>query len=305
MVFAVGLVAAVCLGLGWVLQQRVAAHAALSELLSFRLLFHLMHKPVWWLGILAMAGGSALGGWALQLGSVALVEPLLSANLLFAFIFAALLNRTRVKRWEILGALLLSASLGVFIAIGNPHSAPSPQPSFETAIMAVGCVAAAVAVLVTIAKRRTLPIESALIATGAGVMYGLQDASTRAGLVAFDHHGLTGMLTAVWPYVVVGSAAIGILLSQSAFRAARLDYSLPPTSAAEPVVGIALGVTVLGDQLSVTSLGIAVEVLCLVAMVAGVVLIGRSGSLAHSLALHLPHHHPNARAHRMQHETPR
>jgi drug/metabolite transporter (DMT)-like permease len=291
MVFAVGLVAAVCLGLGWVLQQRVAAHARLSELLSFRLLFHLMGKRVWWLGILAMTAGSSLGGWALQLGSVTLVEPLLSANLLFAFIFAALLNRTRIKRWELLGALLLSAALGVFIAVGDPHAAHHPNASFGTAILAVGCVTAVVAVLVAVAKRRTLPVESMIIAAAAGLTYGLQDVATRASLTRLDHHGVLGLLTAVWPYVVVGSATIGILLSQSAFRAARLDYSLPPTSAAEPVTGIALGVTVLGDSLSPSTLGIAVEVLCLVAMVAGVVLIGRSGSLAHSFSLHLPHSH--------------
>jgi hypothetical protein len=40
MVFVVGIGAALFLGLGWVLQQRIAAHAALSELLSFRLMFH-------------------------------------------------------------------------------------------------------------------------------------------------------------------------------------------------------------------------------------------------------------------------
>jgi drug/metabolite transporter (DMT)-like permease len=291
MVFAVGLVAAVCLGLGWVLQQRVASHAALSELLSFRLLFHLMHKPVWWLGIAAMTAGSSLGGWALQLGSVALVEPLLSANLLFAFIFASLLGRSRIKPAELLGALLLSAALGVFIAVGNPRSAETPSTAFGNAVLAVCCVAVAVAVIVTVARRRTLPIESMLIATGAGVMYGLQDVSTRASLTVLDDRGIPGLLSGLWPYVVLGSAVIGILLSQSAFRAARLDYSLPPTSAAEPIVGIALGVTVLGDRLSVTPLGLAVEALCLVAMVAGVILIGRSGSLAKGFSLHLPHPH--------------
>lgn len=291
MVFLAGLVAAVCLGLGWVLQHRVAAHAALSELLSFKLLFHLMRKPVWWLGIGSMTAGSAVGGWALQLGSVTLVEPLLSANLLFAFIFAALLGRTRITRWELLGALLLSAALGVFIAVGEPHAAKHPNPSLGTAVLAVCCVAAVVATLVAVAKRRPLRVESMIIAAAAGLMYGLQDVSTRASLIRLDHHGFPGLFTSPWPYVVVGSATIGILLSQSAFRAARLDYSLPPTSAAEPVAGIALGVTVLGDSLSPSTVGIAVEVLCLVAMVAGVVLIGRSGSLAKGFGLHLPHPH--------------
>jgi hypothetical protein len=281
MVFAIGLISAVCLGFGWVVQQRVAAHAALSELLSWRLILHLAGKPVWWLGIAAMSAGAALGGWALQLGTVTLVEPLLSANLLFAFVFAALLARTRVKLAEVAGAVLLSAALGVFIGVGDPQAAHHPRPSFGTAVLAVGVVSAVVAGLIAVAtRRRLLRIEAVFIATGAGLLYGLQDAATRASLVAFDDHGIAALLHTVWPYVVVGSAAVGILLSQSAFRAARLDYSLPPTAAAEPIAGVALGITVLGDRLSVAPGALAAESLCLLAMVAGVVLIGRSASLS-------------------------
>lgn len=280
MVFAIGLIAALCLGFGWVIQQRVAAQAALSELLSWRLILHLARKPVWWLGIAAMSAGAALGGWALQLGTVTLVEPLLSANLLFAFVFAALLNRTRIKTAEVVGALLLSAALGVFIGVGDPQAAHHPRPSLGTAVLAVGAVGAVVAALLTVARRRPLRTGAVIIATGAGLLYGLQDAATRASLVAFDDHGLSALLKTAWPYVVVGSAAVGILLTQSAFRAARLDYSLPPAAAAEPIAGVAIGITVLGDTLSVDPGALAAETLCLLAMVAGVVLIGRSDSLS-------------------------
>jgi drug/metabolite transporter (DMT)-like permease len=279
MVFFAGLVGSVCLGLGWVLQQRVAAQAALSEMLSFRLLLHLMTHRTWLFGIGAMAAGAALGGWALQLGSVALVEPLLTANLLFAFIFAAWLNRSRPDVHEIAGAVLLSAAVGVFIGIGHPSSTDDPQWTRSTSALAIGVTAAVAFALVVAAKRRRLIIESTLIATAAGVMYGLQDMSTRATFLAIDRHGWAGAFTGIWPYVVFGAAIFGILFSQSAFRAARLDYSLPPTSVTEPLVGIALGITVLGDRLSVSPGALTAELLCLVAMVAGVVLIGRSNSL--------------------------
>ncbi|MGI8759831.1 MAG: DMT family transporter [Jatrophihabitantaceae bacterium] len=287
MVFLAGVAAAFALGLGWVLQQRVAAHAALSELLSFRLLLHLMGKRVWWLGIAAMIAGQALGGWAFELGSVALIEPLLSTNLLFAFVIAACLNRKRIRWREVCGALLLSAALGVFIAIGNPRAAHNFTPPFATVLLAVSIVGAVVAVIVAVGKGRGLVTESVLFATAAGVLYGLQDVGTRAALLTVERHGLIGLLSAPWAYLVFGSAVLGLLLSQSAFRAARLDYSLPPTAAAEPIVGIALGVTVLGDIVSVSDTGLAVEFACLAAMVAGVVLIGRSGTLAHHVSHHM------------------
>jgi CDP-diglyceride synthetase len=99
-------------------------------------------------------------------------------------------------------------------------------------------------------------------------------------LLVGHRHGPFAVLVNPWAYVVLATGICGILLSQSAFKAARLDYSLPPIAAAEPIAGIALGVSLLGDRVSVSVVGLAVESLCLVAMVGGVMLIGRSDSLA-------------------------
>jgi drug/metabolite transporter (DMT)-like permease len=280
MVFLVGVAAALILGLGYVLQQRVAATAPLSELLTFRLLLDLMHRPLWWVGIGCMIVGQLLAGLALQLATVAVVEPLLSTNLLFALGFAALFSAHRVRWYEVSGAILLSAALGVFIAVGDPHSSAAASPNDAIVVLAVAAVAVVVVTLVVVGKRRSLVGESVLLATGAGLLYGLQDASTRATLLVGDRHGITSVFLNLWIYVVIATGISGILLSQSAFKAARLDYSLPPIAAAEPIAGIALGVSLLGDELSVSVLGLAIESVCLVAMVAGVVLIGRSPSLA-------------------------
>lgn len=280
MVFLVGIMAALSLGLGYVLQQRVAATAPASELLSFRLLLVLMHRRMWWAGIGCMVVGELLAGLALQLAAVALVEPLLSTNLLFALAFAAALSRQRIRWQEVCGAIVLSAALGVFIAVGNPRSSPAPAPNTAVIMLAVCAVVLAVATLIAVGKRRGLVGESVLLATGAGLLYGLQDASTRAALLVADRHGIAPMFVNPWVYIVIGSAIAGILLSQSAFGAARLDYSLPPIAAAEPIAGIALSVILLGDLVSVSVLGLAVESVCVVAMVVGVSLIGRSPNLA-------------------------
>ncbi|MCW2495773.1 DMT family transporter [Jatrophihabitans sp.] len=278
MVYLAGILAALALGLGWVLQQRVASHAAASELMSLHLVWHLMGKRVWWAGIAAMVAGQALGAWALQLGTVTLVEPLLSVNLLFAFIIASAAARHRPRPSELIGAAVLSAALGVFIAIGRPRSGTA-APTWQTIALATVVIALVVAAILRTARRRGLIGEAVLIATSAGILYGLQDAATRGALLRIDHHGIATLLTSSWPYIVVGAAVVGIALSQNAFGAARLDYSLPPTAAAEPIVGVLLGVALLGDRLAVTDSALAIEATCLVAMVLGAVLIGRSPAL--------------------------
>ncbi|MDT4894845.1 MAG: hypothetical protein QOE97_3880 [Pseudonocardiales bacterium] len=280
MVYLVGLAAALALGLGYVIQQRVAATMPLSEVLTWRLVFDLMHRRRWWAGIGCMVVGQVLAGLALEMATVAVVEPLLSANLLFALAFSAALARKRIRWQEVVGALVLSVSLGLFMGVGNPHESPAPNTSGVAILVAVAAVIGAVVVLVVIARRGALVRESVLLATGAGLIYGLQDAATRAAFVRIEHHGIATLPVNPWIYVVVGAAAVGILLSQSAFKAARLDYSLPPIAAAEPIAGIVLGISLLGDVVSVSVLGLVAESICLVGMLAGVALIGRSPNLA-------------------------
>ena len=279
MIYLVGVLAALLLGTGYVLQQRVAVTAPLSEILHFRLLFDLMRRPLWWAGMAAMVVGQLLSGVALQLASVGLVEPLLSTNLLFALALAAFLARHRPRLTEIGGAVLLSAALGVFIAVGDPRSSHECAPT-GTVMTAVACVTVAAAVCVLVGRGRGLVGEAIWLACGAGLLFGLQDAATRAALVEYDQHGFAALFLHVWVYVVVAAAVVGILLAQSAFKAARLDYSLPPITAAEPIAGIALGIALLGDRVSVSATGLAVESLCLLALIVGVALIGRSPGLA-------------------------
>jgi drug/metabolite transporter (DMT)-like permease len=279
-VYFVGIAAALALGLGYVVQQRVASTMPLSEVLSWRLVLDLMHRRLWWAGIGCMVVGQVLAGLALEMAAVAVVEPLLSANLLFALAFSAALARKRIQWQEVVGALLLSVSLGLFIGVGNPHDSPSPNTSAITVGVAIAAVVGGVVILVAIARRRGLVGESVLLATGAGLLYGLQDTATRAAFVRIEDHGFATLPVNPWLYVVVASAAVGILLSQSAFKTARLDYSLPPIAAAEPIVGIVLGISLLGDVVSVSVLGLLAESICLVGVLAGVILIGRSPNLA-------------------------
>lgn len=285
MVYPIGVLAALLLGVGYVLQQRVAARAPLSEVLHFELLWDLMHRPMWWAGIGCMVVGQLLSGLALQLAAVAVVEPLLSTNLLFALAVAALLVRSRPTWREVGGAVLLSGAFGVFLAVGNPHSGPEREADTGPIVTGIVVVAALVTICVAIGKRRGLVGESMWLASGAGLLFGLQDVATRAALIEVDHRGVVSLFLHIWVYVVVGAAVVGLLLAQSAFKAAPLDCSLPPITALEPIVGIGLGLGLLGDTVSVSVGGLAASSSCLLAMVVGVAMIARSPSLAKSCAI--------------------
>lgn len=278
-----GLAAAGLLGLGFVAQQHAAYTEPLGEMLHPRLLLDLIRKPLWLRGIAAMIFGQVLGALALQRADVARVEPLLATNLIFALAVAAVAYRERLGRWEWLGAVLVSGGVAMFLLSGQPQGGGVPG---STSVVWVAILATLIlaAVLVLVAVRAALPVKAMLLAAAAGTLYGIQDVLTRASLVTLERagQGLTGLLTIWQPYTLLVVAVLGILLNQSAFDAAPLRVSLPATTAAEPVIGIVLGVVILGERLRVDPLALAGEVAGLIALVAGIVILGRSPFLAKS-----------------------
>jgi hypothetical protein len=280
MVFLLSGLAAIFLGVGWVVQQRVATHSKSGGLLSWTVLMELISSGMWWLGIVAMTVGQTLSSVALQFGPVSSVEPVLVASLLVAFIISAV-SGDRSPRWqEMAGPVILIVALVVFLTVADPRQATQPDPSWQgilIATAAAGVFAAAVAGSGKLLANRTAPVvECTLLAVGAGVMYGLQDAVTRGAIVFSHHHRVITLVHTMWPWVLLGSATAGVLLTQASFRAGRLDWALPPTAASQPIAGIVIGIALLGDHLAATGFALAFESLCVVAMLGGVLLIGRA-----------------------------
>jgi drug/metabolite transporter (DMT)-like permease len=107
--YAITLVAALLLGIGFVLQQQTAERAPESHFLSPRLLADLFHKRKWLAGIVCMIAGQVLAAWSIGHLSLSVVEPLLTTNLLVALILAVPLSHQPVRLTEVVGALLLIA----------------------------------------------------------------------------------------------------------------------------------------------------------------------------------------------------
>jgi drug/metabolite transporter (DMT)-like permease len=273
-----GLAAAVLLGLGFVLQQRVARQAPSADSLSFRLFADLIGKPVWLAGIVAMVSGQVLGALALGDGHVSLVEPLLTTNLLFALALARLLSAQPLAGREWGGAVLLIAGVATFIVAAQPGSGIGVIDQPRNWIF-VGVVAAIVAATVSLARRTAGAARASLLATGAGMLFGMQDGFTRGAMLVLGD-GLVRLLESWLPYAVLAVAVIGLLLAQSAFEAAALRASLPAITAAEPLVGIAYGISVFGEKVRTAPVWLALETAGLTAMIAGMVLLTRSPMLA-------------------------
>lgn len=279
MIYVLGIAAAAFLGVGWVMQQRVAARTPSTSRLSWAAMRTLIRNVEWWGGIAAAAVGQTLAAWALQDGPITLVEPLMVASLFFAFALSAALGRHRICRHEIIGTLLLAIAVAMFLAVAHPRPTDTSLPTLFTLLLATGGACGAVLVILVasrgVRRRHAAAATATATAAAAGIFYALQDVATRGAIVAARHGGYASLIHLAWPYILLFGATAGVLFAQEAFRAERLDWSLPPTAAVQPLAGVALGVGVLNDHITASPLQLAVEALSIVVGIAGVMVMGR------------------------------
>jgi drug/metabolite transporter (DMT)-like permease len=111
--------------------QRWAGRAEPDErAFSIGLLFDLVRQPVWIAGIVAIATGFLTQVVALTLGHIAMVQPLMVAELPFAILLAASVFRLRPRRpeWVAIAALTVGLALFIFCLApggGDPLAAPT------------------------------------------------------------------------------------------------------------------------------------------------------------------------------------
>ncbi|MFC7998849.1 DMT family transporter [Streptomyces rochei] len=271
LVLAVG--AACCLGFGFVLQQNAAQRAPLGDFLSPRLLLDLVRVPRWLAGMGLMVAGMALGAVALGGGELTLVEPLLATNLLFALALSRAQTGRPLGRQGWGGLVLLAGGVTAFIVAGEPRGGSAVTDPVRHWLL-IGVMLGLAVLLTACAGRARLTWGPTLLALAAGLIYGVQDALTRISGRRFSAGGPAELLTGWQPYAVVVLGVTGLILVQSAFETAPLRRSLPALTAAQPLAGIACGVGFLGDRLRTGPGALAWEAGGLVAVVAGIVLLG-------------------------------
>lgn len=279
MSYAITLVAALLLGTGFVLQQYSAQQEPTSSFLRLSLIVDLLHRRRWLAGLAVMVAGQLASAYSVSHLALTLAEPILATNLLFALALAVPLSGQRLRASELAGAVLLAGGVA---ALSVARTTRSPAASFASPSgwLAAAAIAAVAAGFVHAGLLRRGQARATLTGLAAGLVFGISDALTRRTVHLMDVHPFSALLT-TWPgYSLIGASLIGVWLMQNAFSAAPLHASLPAISAAEPVAGILLGVLVFGDSIRISPGMIALQVIGLVALVAGVVLVARAPVLS-------------------------
>src|SRR5438270_1338547 len=177
MVVASALGSAMLYALAAVLQQRAAVSEPPEHSLRLRLLFGLLRRPLWLAGLACDVGAFLLQFWALDHGSLVLVQPLLVSGLLFALPLGTFVSHERMTRSDWIGAALVVIGLSVFLLVAKPDRG-SADAAPKVWVMLVVSIMFAVSVLIFAAQRSTESRRAGFLAAAAGTMYGLTAALT-------------------------------------------------------------------------------------------------------------------------------
>ena len=243
-VTALGLVAAFLFALSAFLQQRAARTSVGADTASLRdvsgvkrLLGDLVRSRTWLAGWLTNLGGVGAQAAALKVGSVAAVQPLMAAQLLFVLSLASGEQRRWPSRRDWLSALAVCA--GLLLLLTADVSSLTGEPHRNRVFMATVCVVSLVLILRQL-SRRAFP--SLLVGVAAGLSHALNAVYLKLTVEDLFHGGVLGTLSD-WPvYALTVTALSGMLLVQIAFASGPLPAAVAAMSVTNPVASFVLGI---------------------------------------------------------------
>ena len=112
----------------------------------------------------------------------------------------------------------------------------------------------------------------------AGLVLGLNAVVTKAAATQFKH-GIGQGFSSWETYALAVAGLTGLLLMQSAFQVGDIEWSLPTLTVVNPVLSIAVGLTLLDETVGAHGASLVLLVLSLAVMVWGVVALARSPAL--------------------------
>ncbi len=280
-VVVLALAASVFTALASVAQRRAAAPAPGRGRPSLHLIEYLLHRPVWFLGIGSMILGFVFQVFALRVGSLSLVQPIIATELVLVFAIIAIGSRRRVRARDWVSALGVAASLGVFLTLARPagghdHASGSMWLLAGSATIALAVVLTAAAYLAGASGAHAgSSRKAALLGIAAATGFGFVAAVIKE-LSTHLAQGPSAVFTNWSPYVLLLSGAASMFLASHAFQAGPLAASQPGLTVVDPLVASVLGVVLFGERLDLSRVALAGELVALTVLVGSVILLSRS-----------------------------
>lgn len=274
MPYAFALIASVFIGTGIALQHRQSSEEDPHAVMDPRLVFQLLRRRTWILGMVMSTTGFAFQATAIATGRLVVVAPLASMSVLVALSVSARHARRRLGSREWRGIAAALVGVAGFLIVAAPKEAADPEAAVPW-LVPLGILVVAVVPGVLVARRLPTPRRGVLLAALAGLSFGTSDALIKLFTEVGGDDGLVGTFGhwGIYAWLVVSPTAF--LLQQSALHSAHLGAAMPATSTLVPTVASILGAVMFGETLR-GGWAVPVELALFALMLLGVFLLSSS-----------------------------
>jgi len=259
---------------GIALQALEARQIAKQHALRIGLLWRLVRRPRWLLGITLDLGGWALQTLALTLAPLTLVQPALAVGLVFLLAIGAAFLNEPVGRREVVAVVAIAIGVA---AIG--WATPGHEARHETgaALVVALCLLGAAALLPHALSRLGRPL-GALVAVGAGLAFAWDGLATKFFADDLSHRTFPALL--FWLAGMFVAAGFGTLSENSALQSRPVTQVAPLVFATTTLVPVVLAPFLAHESWSGDPLVQATLVAALVLVISAAVALGRSPAVS-------------------------
>ena len=265
-----------------VLQQEEAGRQHSDGGPEASLVFKLAQQPLWLLGMLVYILAYGFQVWAVSLGPIVVIQPLIAAQLVFALVLGMLIQGRHASLREWLGAVAVTAGLAGFI-VGTDPSAGNPDPSLMGWGISTGVVGVSTLIAIVLGWWTTGGARSGWYGAAAGLAWGLMIVLMKTVTYRLDAHtgadsALLTMFTEGYVYGLVATAIGGFLLLQTAFQAGALTQALVAYTICEIIIAVLLGILLFGEHPHSNTFSLVLTGFSSIVMIVGIVVLASGTS---------------------------
>lgn len=211
------------------------------------LLIGVLRQPVWLFGLLAMCAAFVFQAAALAHGDLALVQPLLLAELPVTLLLAPFFFDVAAGRRAWLGVVGMSAGLAAVLVAAAPTGGKR-SVSLTAILLTVAAAGGLIACLVLMALRLEGSPRAAVFGTAAGTGFALTAALMKEAMDELSRGGAVGMFGSWSLYAMAATGVVSLFLWQNALQAGTLIAAQPAITLSDPILSTVIGVMVFGER---------------------------------------------------------
>ena len=274
MVYALALTAALANALTSILQRMGVEDAPADSTMRLSLITHALRRGVWLLGFACMVGSFLCQAVALHFGNLSQVQPILTTELLLLVLLLATWFRFRIGWHEWVACLAAAGGLAGFLVFAHPQSGGQVPTSGQWILSGSMCGALVVGAVVA-AQRGPRWWRAAMYGAAGAVGFAFTAALIKSvgDIVASDW---THLFIHWETYALAACGLASVFLAQNAFHAGPIAASQTALVLVDPLVSLAIGIAIFGDNLRTHGAYGPLEAFSLLIMFAGAVFIAQS-----------------------------